>query len=617
MNRLPVILWSGLCLASVSPQAAMSRQVPILLDGEFEDWNGVPPAWQDPTGDAGPDSIDFGRIWIANDDRFLYLRFEVGAQIDLDEDSPISLYLDTDADSATGLQVGGIGAELEWNLGERAGAWYWRRRGMAVDRSSLGFTALPTTNAREYEACFSRASKPDGVHPLFPGASVRLLLVDRAPGGDRAPDPGLVLTYTLDDGSAPPDTAVPWTSRAGNLRLATWNIHADGLYNPDLQPAFLRVLSAAHPAVLCLQEVYKHTPEETASLLESCLPSGSGESWHFAANQDCQVISRYPILASWPLDGNTVVLLDTSSILGNPILVICAHLPCCTNDAGRQREVDHLLAFIRDGRESGGTESIPPNAPIVILGDMNFVGSPRPLQSLLSGVIADHDASGPDFHPDWDGTALRDLISRQTEVRQAWTWFDPTTTYWPGRLDLVIYTDSVLEPGNHFLVDTREMSPDSLAAHGLQAGDSAVSDHLIHVADFHPAPSGQGGGGSDSGGTVGRSDAGSDSGGTSGQPGAGFEFTVLPNPSRGVLEIRAVADRPTRFRAELVDPSGRHAVSLFGGSERAVSPGQTILSWAGADEGGRSLPSGLYLIRVWGEDERGSFRRCGRWMLMR
>ena len=58
---LPVLLAiTALCAAD---------QQPISIDGLFDDWVAVAPAYQDPIGDGGSNGVDFQRIWIADDER--------------------------------------------------------------------------------------------------------------------------------------------------------------------------------------------------------------------------------------------------------------------------------------------------------------------------------------------------------------------------------------------------------------------------------------------------------------------------------------------------------------------------------------------------------------------
>ena len=53
------------------------------------------------------------------------------------------------------------------------------------------------------------------------------------------------------------------------------------------------------------------------------------------------------------------------------------------------------------------------------------------------------------------------------------------------KLDYVFYTDSVVELGNHYILNTTAMSPTELAASGLEAQDTDLaSDHLPRVVDI-------------------------------------------------------------------------------------------------------------------------------------
>ena len=74
----------------------------ILLDEDFSDWQNIAIAYSDDIGDNGNSNIDFGDLWISNDDAFLFLRLEVGVEINLQNNNEITLYLDTDNNSTTG-----------------------------------------------------------------------------------------------------------------------------------------------------------------------------------------------------------------------------------------------------------------------------------------------------------------------------------------------------------------------------------------------------------------------------------------------------------------------------------------------------------------------------------
>ena len=67
-----------------------------------------------------------------------------------------------------------------------------------------------------------------------------------------------------------------------------------------------------------------------------------------------------------------------------------------------------------------------------------------------------------------------------------YTWYDAGNTYTPGRLDYLLYSDSVAEAANSFVLDTSKLSEAALARLGLDATDTAASDHLPVVLDVKP-----------------------------------------------------------------------------------------------------------------------------------
>lgn len=581
--------------------AARAERLPVVLDGFFDDWGAQAPAWSDPSGDAGSSGIDFRDLWLADDADNLYLRFDVGPELLLNDGNNIMLALDTDNNAATGQSVNGIGADLVWRPGQKSGTFYSGATQTSVQWDDCGFIGLPTVSGTCFEVAFRRDALPDGAHPLFPGgagASIRLQLRDSGPGGDLLPNTGQVLSYQLDQGQPISETPLPLARQLPtDLRVLTWNVLSDGPWNGTLQPKFRRQIQAVAPDILSFQEIYNHSPEVTRALIASWLPG----IWYAAGNNDCITVSRFPVLGSWPLDGNLAVYLDTEATLGKRTLVINVHLPCCTADAGRQQEVDRILAFLRDALTPGGLLDLPAGAAILFMGDTNFVGVSTTPASLLTGNISDNATFGPDFAPDWDGGPLTDLVSRQTEKRLCYTWLSATSAFWPGRIDYLVYNDSAVSPASHFVLDPAEMSADSLAAHGLQAADAGASDHRLHCVDLRvPSPSGEG----------------PDDPSPAGQPAdVRLRCWMSPNPSTGWARLGMALSREATLRVGLFDATGRQVAEPFGG-EQNYRPGCWTLQWDGRDTDGRRLPPGCYFIQLDGRDAKGAVRQTVRWVLV-
>ncbi len=459
----------------------LAEQSPICIDGELDDWADVPASVIDPVGDA-LGGIDFTAVSATDDDLFFFMRIRAVQDFDLSENNALRIYLDTDVDASTGFSIGGIGAELEWHVGEIEGTFHHGGQQTTVYHKEIRFRGQPTVTSNDFEVAFGRDVLPDGKNPLFSGPNVRVLITDGT-GGDWMPDPEMPLTYTFDIGSVPP--AKPRVFDRLNddhLRIVTHNVWNNGPWNASRQPKFERLWSAVSPDIMHFQEISNHSAAETRDLVASWL----GGVWFAAGHSDCKTVSRYPITDTWTIDNNIAMLIDTSVVIGTQLLAINAHFPCCDNDSSRQQEADAVMAFIRDAYLPGGELTLSDDVPVMISGDLNLVGLAQQLETVVSGDIVNNVLYGEDFDPDPDGTELHNVVSRLTEKRMGYTWRRDSSHFWPGHLDFMIYSDSNLRRRHDFLVCTPEMSPDALSANGLLSNDSNASDHLIFCVDFAP-----------------------------------------------------------------------------------------------------------------------------------
>ncbi len=182
MFRITLIsmLLSSALLAVLLPMAH-ADQVEVTIDGDFEDWADVAVSIIDNNGD-GTGAVDFTRVWLADDDRFLFVRIEAAEDFDLSDDNNILLYIDTDANTATGIKVGGIGAELEWRPGSRWGTFDHNGNSTTVYNNSIRFRGAPTVTSNDFEMAVGRDMLPDGSNTLFTGTEISVLLVDSDSG---------------------------------------------------------------------------------------------------------------------------------------------------------------------------------------------------------------------------------------------------------------------------------------------------------------------------------------------------------------------------------------------------------------------------------------------------
>jgi hypothetical protein len=129
----------------------------------------------------------------------------------------------------------------------------------------------------------------------------------------------------------------------------------------------------------------------------------------------------------------------------------------------------------------------------VILGDFNAYDTDpaRHIRTLTDGDIFDEHRYGVDLDPDWDGTALEDARpSHSGQGIDFYTWRDDGAPFPPAALDRVIFSDSVLRLRNAFVLNTRRLTDEVLAARGLRRDDVLLDpifgsyDHFPIVVDF-------------------------------------------------------------------------------------------------------------------------------------
>lgn len=566
--------------AVVAATAARADLMPIQLDGFFDDWAEVTPQHNDPAGDGG--TVDFRAVAVANDQDYLYIRFEVTGNVQPDEQQSMELYLDTDLNASTGTAFGGIGAELVWKFGSRIGTFRPAGTNYTVYHDNIGLMMGPTVSNSQFELALRRNAIPAGGATLMPGAAVRFILRD-ATSGDLAPNSGSI-SYTFTAGSDVPPTLPLGRDDPAHIRVMSWNILQDGIFTSSKQPAQNRILDAVNPDIVLFCEVFSHSAAQTQAQLETFLPSGPGQQWYSAKVDAANVIlSRYPIQQTWLVGSSTsyretAALIDLGPSRPTDLLFIGCHLRCCTDDASRQDEADRIVAFIRDARTPGGVINLPEGTPIVVAGDMNLVGWRQQLDTIVTGDIVNNAAYGADSPPDWDGTDLAVPPSRHPDGRASYTWRSDTSTFYPGMLDWIFYTDSALTLQNHYVLETRTMLPATLGANGLQQTDIPdASDHAPCVADF----------------TIGT--YASSVPGAGGAHGPARLLPNAPNPFNPSTQLRFVLDLAGDAALNVYDVQGRLVRSF---PAAAYGAGPHAVTWDGTDAMGRPAASGVYQVTL-------------------
>lgn len=474
--RVLFFLLISFCLASVKAQSNR-----IILDETYDDWATIPLLGSDPTGDQGNGAIDFENLWVANDEEFLFLRFDLGVEINLQEGNEITVYLDTDNDNNTGLAVDGIGANLIYNFGDRSGTVYLNTSPITINHADISFVSSPTVSSDQFEIAIRRDLMIQG-QPLFSGNDIRVLLRNAISNADQIPDFTGGLSYTLQDSTSDPLPSYTIEKSSDlHTRVLSYNVLTDDLFEANKQANFSRILNAIGPDIIGFQEIYNHTSAQTAARVNTFIPA---QWYHAKVNPDIIAVSKYPIISSHNIapGGNGAFLIDMDPL---QLLFIVAHPPCCGNNDGRQEEIDGIMAFIRDAKNGLGPINLPANSPIIIVGDMNLVGFNQQVTTFLTGDIIDQNTYGADFNPDWDSTDLEDVKPLTTNLPLSMTWYNENSSFSPGRLDYIIYSGSVMSLKNSFVLFSPALTPSELATYDLQADDvTAASDHLPVVADF-------------------------------------------------------------------------------------------------------------------------------------
>jgi exonuclease III len=490
MNKLILIL------TILTYNFSFAQNNRILVDEEYSDWETISPSYTDISNDQVSGIIDFEKLWISNDDHYLFLRIEVGGEINLQNDNSITLYIDTDNNISSGLLFSGVGADLEFSFGQRNGVVRLSGNNYSITHIDIGLVTAPTVTSTQFEIAIKLDAKIND-QELFQGNTYKVVLKDNGNGDDQLPDEDNGVNYTLTDFNKSPLPSYSITKvNPDYIRFLSYNVLFDNLFKPELKGNYSRVLQSVNPEIIAFQEIYNHSSQQTANLVESILPLEGDDKWYNSSVSDLVILSKFPIKSTFMIEGYTVngstggranqaVLIDLRPKYNSDMLVVNAHLPCCANNANREEEIDKILAFVRDAKSGLAELTLQPNTPIMIAGDMNLVGYSSQQKAFLTGKIFDNTSFGEDFRPDWDNTDLADLTPYTTDLPLVYTWYDENNSYSPGRLDYVFYTSSVLDKMNTYVLFTPSMHPDTLIKYSLEKDDVVLaSDHLPVVADF-------------------------------------------------------------------------------------------------------------------------------------
>ena len=463
---------------------------PISIDGQFQDWANIPVAYSDMAGDGM--SADFANVKITYDMEFLFIYFSFHDGEFLMQDlNAFHLYIDADNDSTTGLEYHGIGAELDWTFGQRQGFFYFNGGITDIWQNDITLRIGPTITSSEFEIAMARNSDImtlNGSQVLVEG---RIIIAEAPPNADSVPNESGGIYFSIGEDAVPPPEPIPLVRRhEDDIRVLTYNTLWDGILEADRQPKFKRIIQALDPDVIALQE---HTDwDQIDDIIQSWFPQ---ETWHASGTyRDLVVLSRFPILNDANLissERTMCALLDTEDELGKNLLVINSHLSCCAYNDSRQEQVDEFASVWRNWiTNSDGPFDLEFETPFLHVGDFNFVGYRQQVETIRIGDIENENEYGDDFPPDWDASNIVDLFSRHTHKRMGYTWRSDGSSFNPGKLDYIFYSDATIDTGKHYILNTLALDDETLAGYGLEWDDTQeASDHLPRVFDISLDPS--------------------------------------------------------------------------------------------------------------------------------
>ena len=458
---------------------------PINIDGQFHDWDNVGIAYSDMEGDGM--SADFGDVKITYDMEFLFIYFNFhNGEYLMQDGNAFHLYIDADNNASTGLDFHGIGAELDWTFGQREGVFYINGGSEIIWQNDLTLRIGPTITSTEFEIAISRESDVLTLNESQVLAEGKIMIAEALPNSDTVPNEDGGIYFSIGEDTVPLADPIPLERKhEDDIRIVTYNTWNDGFLDEERQPHFKRIIQALDPDVIALQEHWDW--DEIDDIIQSWFPD---EPWYASwTHRDMVVLSRFSIIddASLISSGRTMgALLDTEEELGKNLLIVNSHLSCCANNEDRQQQVDEFLSVWREWiSNENGPFNLEDETPFVHVGDFNFVGYRQQVETIRIGDVVDENEYGEDFLPDWDNTAVVDLFSRHTHKRMGYTWRSDGSSFNPGKLDYIFYSDATIDTGRHFTLNTLAMEEATLMEYGLEWDDTQeASDHLPRVFDI-------------------------------------------------------------------------------------------------------------------------------------
>ena len=423
---------------------------PPRTDGNFDEWVGVAPLARDLSGDA-LGGFDVTRLYATSRGSTLYLRFDVGKELNLQAgaaaDRTLVVEITLPGDRKLLIDIRGRRIRVE---GQDELSW-----------ENIALRAAPTHAASEFEMQINLLRFKVGQ-----GSQIE---IDFS-GSDWLDQPA---RFTLAD-PRPKLTPIALDRETGVFRLANLNTLFDGLLEGERGQAIGRLFRAVKADVYTLQEEWNASAEAIARAFDAIDPHGDAARWHAHKVNDCVIVSRSELLAVPTFNERYAAAIVKFNNV-TPLLVVSIHPKCCgylgsKEDAERDRQFNDIARTIARLRSGGFGPELATyrDVPVVLAGDWNLVGGAAPL-TILTG-------NGK--------PGLRRITLRHTHKGDLYTWRKTGSSFWPGLLDLIVYSPDTLSSRKGFVLDSAALPSTTRTGLGLQLADSAASDHLLLVADW-------------------------------------------------------------------------------------------------------------------------------------
>ena len=549
---------------------------PISIDGLFSDWDDVPILYSDTEGDGI--QADFSIIKITYDSEFLFIYFNMfEGEFLLQDWNEFHLYIDADNNISTGINVYGIGAELDWCFGDRSGFQYINNQQIELWQNDLTLRIAPTVTSSEFEIAISRNAFSLTMNDSQTITEGKIILFEGGDESDYLPDSEGGVYFTIDEDNMPlsPEPIGLERLHQSDIRIVSYNTLNEGIIDEERQNHFKRILQTLDPDIIALQE------HSDWNYIDDIIQSWfHNEQWHASwTYRDLVILSRFPILNDAIMissERTMVALLDTEDELGNNLLIFNSHLSCCANNEDRQKQVDEFAGSWRDWIIDGvGPFELENATPFLHVGDFNYVGYRQQVETIRVGDILDENEYGIDFMPDWDSTAIVELFPRQSHKRMGYTWRSDGSSFNPGKLDYIFYSDATIDSGKNYILNTLAMEDSVLESYNLHWNDTQeASDHLPLVFDI-----------------LINTDVGINSSRSI------IESPILypnyPNPFNSNTKITIYIPNLLDIELSIIDILGNTIKKL---NQDKKPKGIYTINWDGTNNSGFNMPSGVYFI---------------------